>query len=149
MDTTDLKILTYLQKNGRASIKEISGQVNLSSPAVTERIKRLEENGVIEGYHADINYLKMGKTVQAFITVDCDPKKYEAFCKFCESSPLIESHFHIIGPYNAMLHVAVSDSDELANLLSKIQFYGMSQTSVILNTLFYRKQNINWENHKK
>ena len=48
MDNTDLKIITYLQKNGRASIKEISGHVNLSSPAVTERIKRLEENCVID-----------------------------------------------------------------------------------------------------
>ncbi len=144
MDNTDLKIISYLQKYGRASIKEISGQVNLSSPAVTERIKRLEEDGVIEGYHADINYLKMGKTIQAFVTVDCDPKKYDAFCKFCEENNLIESHFHIIGPYNAMLHVAASDSDELAGLLSQIQFYGMSQTSVILNTLFYRKQNIDW-----
>lgn len=149
MDNTDLKIISYLQKNGRASIKEISGHVNLSSPAVTERIKRLEEGGVIDGYHADINYLKIGKTVQAFITVDCDPKKYDSFCKFCKESTLIESHFHIIGPYNAMLHVAVSDSDELADLLSKIQFYGISQTSVILNTLFYRKENIDCEKHKK
>ncbi|TDP57319.1 Lrp/AsnC family leucine-responsive transcriptional regulator [Aminicella lysinilytica] len=149
MDNTDLKILSYLQKNGRASIKEISGQVNLSSPAVTERIKRLEESGVIDGYHADINYLKMGKTVQAFVTVDCDPKKYDTFCAFCENSPLIESHFHIIGPYNAMLHVAVSDSDELAELLGQIQLFGISQTSVILNTLFYRKENIDWGKHKK
>jgi Lrp/AsnC family leucine-responsive transcriptional regulator len=147
MDNTDLKIISYLQKNGRASIKEISGHVNLSSPAVTERIKRLEEDGVIEGYHADINYLKMGKTIQAFVTVDCDPKKYDAFCRFCEENTLIESHFHIIGPYNAMLHVAASDSDELAALLSQIQFYGMSQTSVILNTLFYRKQTIDWSKH--
>lgn len=139
MDTTDQKIINYLQQDGRATIKEISGEINLSSPAVTERIKRLEESGVIEGYHAEINYLKLGKTIQAFVTVDVDPKKYENFCTFCQKDTLIVSHFHIIGPYNAMLHIAVSDSDELAALLAKIQFYGMSQTSVILNTHFYRK----------
>ena len=51
MDATDIKILNYLQRDGRASIKEISASVNLSSPAVTERVKRLEEDGVIDGYH--------------------------------------------------------------------------------------------------
>lgn len=141
MDITDLKIIGYLQRDGRATIKEISSEVNLSSPAVTERIKRLEESGVIEGYHAQINYLKLGKTIQAFVAIDVEPKKYEGFCTFCEETPLIISHFHIIGPYNAMLHVAVSDSDELAALLSKIQFYGVSQTSVILDNYFYRKPN--------
>lgn len=142
MDSTDIKILNYLQQDGRASIKEISATVNLSSPAVTERIKRLEEDGVIEGYHADINFLKMGKTIQAFISVDSDPKKYDAFCKFAEDDSRIQSHYHIIGPYNAMLHVACSDSDDLSNLLSQIQFYGMSQTSIILDTPFFRKENL-------
>jgi len=142
MDATDIKILNYLQRDGRASIKEISASVNLSSPAVTERVKRLEEDGVIDGYHADINFLKMGKTIQAFVSVDVDPKKYDTFCKFAEEDPRIQSHYHIIGPYNAMLHVACSDSDDLSELLSLIQFYGMSQTSVILNTPFFRKESL-------
>ncbi|HKM28045.1 MAG TPA: Lrp/AsnC family transcriptional regulator [Anaerovoracaceae bacterium] len=142
MDNTDIKILNCLQENGRATIKEIGAEVNLTSPAVTERIRRMEDNGVIEGYRVQINYMKLGKTIQAFVEVDVEPKKYDAFRKFCEESPAVKSHFHIIGPYNAMLHVVVADSDELASLLAKIQFYGVSQTSVILNTLFSRKDDI-------
>lgn len=136
MDTTDLKIIDHLKSHGRATIKEISSMVNLTSPAVTERIKRLEENGVIKGYQAEIDYAKLGKNIQAFVEVDVEPKKYENFCTFCKNNPQILSHFHIIGPHNAMLHVAVTGSEELSRLLSEIQFYGMSQTSVILNRIY-------------
>ena len=135
MDTTDLKIINHLKSHGRAPIKEISSVVNLSSPAVTERMKRLEETGVIKGYQAEIDYTKLGKAIQAFVAVDVEPKKYENFCAFCKSSPQVLSHFHIIGPHNAMLHVAVTGSGELTELLSKIQYYGVSQTSVILNRM--------------
>lgn len=141
MDSTDRKIIRCLQNNGRATIKAISNEVNLSSPAVTERLKRLEESGVIEGYHAQINHLKLGKTIEAFVAVDVEPKKYDAFCTFCNKEPLIIAHFHIIGPNNAMLRVAVSDSNALAALLAKIQFFGVSQTSVILDNYFYQKPN--------
>ncbi|MGF6375920.1 Lrp/AsnC family leucine-responsive transcriptional regulator [Clostridiales Family XIII bacterium PM5-7] len=141
MDSTDRKIIRCLQNNGRATIKAISNEVNLSSPAVTERLKRLEESGVIEGYHAQINHLKLGKTIEAFVAVDVEPKKYDAFCTFCNEEPLIIAHFHIIGPNNAMLRVAVSDSNALAALLAKIQFFGVSQTSVILDNYFYQKPN--------
>lgn len=136
MDTTDLKIINHLKNHGRATIKEIGSVVNLSSPAVTERVKRLEENGLIKGYQAEIDYAKLGKAMQAFVAVDVEPKKYENFCAFCQETPAILSHFHIIGPHNAMLHVAITGSEELSQLLSKIQFYGVSQTSVILNRIF-------------
>lgn len=142
MDQTDINILNLLQKNGRVTIKEISSKVNLTAPAVAERIKRMEDSGIIGGYSTDINYVKLGKTMQAFVAVDVEPKKYEVFCDFCKKTPEIKSHFHIIGPQNAMLHVAVSDSDQLAELLSKIQFYGVSQTSVILNTLFSQNASV-------
>ena len=142
MDQTDLKIINILQEDGRCSIKTIGAKVNLSSPAVSERLRRLEEQGIIEGYCANINYLKLNKTIAAFITVDVDPQKYDGFCEFCKKNPLIKEHYHIIGPHNAMLHAVVSDSNELADLLSKIQIFGVSQTSVILNTLFNRKANI-------
>ena len=136
MDTTDLKIISHLKNHGRATIKEISAVVNLSSPAVTERMKRLEENGVIKGYRTEIDYAKLGKAIQAFVAVDVEPKKYENFCTFCTDHPQILSHFHIIGPHNAMLHIAVASSEELSQLLSRIQFFGVSQTSVILNRIF-------------
>ncbi len=88
MDTTDLKIINHLKSHGRAPIKEISSVVNLSSPAVTERMKRLEETGVIKGYQAEIDYTKLGKAIQAFVAVDVEPKKYETLFLQKQSPPL-------------------------------------------------------------
>lgn len=136
MDATDIKIINYLAKNGRATIKEIGQNVSLSSPAVTERIKRLEERDVIKGYHAEINYAKLGKSMQAMVSVDVDLKKYDKFCEFCRGKDSILSLVHIIGPYNALLMVAVADADELSQLLAQINIFGVSQTSVILNKVF-------------
>ena len=136
MDATDIKIINYLAENGRATIKEIGQNVSLSSPAVTERIKRLEERGVIKGYHAEVNYAKLGKSMQAMVSVDVDLKKYDKFCEFCRGKESILSLVHIIGPYNALLMVAVADADELSQLLAQINIFGVSQTSVILNKEF-------------
>lgn len=136
MDATDIKIIKYLSEDGRATIKEIGQHVNLSSPAVTERIKRLEEQGVIKGYHAEVNFAKLGKSIQAMVSVDVDLKKYDKFCEFCREKESILSMVHIIGPYNALLTVAVEDSDELSRLLAQINIFGVSQTSVILNKVF-------------
>lgn len=136
MDATDIKIINYLAEHGRATIKEIGQNVSLSSPAVTERIKRLEEQDVIKGYHAEVNYARLGKSMQAMVSVDVDLKKYDKFCEFCRGKESILSLVHIIGPYNALLMVAVADADELSRLLAQINIFGVSQTSVILNKVF-------------
>lgn len=139
MDTTDLKIINILQKNCKTSIKEIGQQVSLTSPAVTERIHRMEDQGIIKGYQALINEIPLGKNVSAFVTVNVDPSNYDAFCQFCESFSSIVEHHHIIGVYNSLLRVAVSDSRELELLLEQLRKYGVSQTSVLLSTYFTHK----------
>ena len=63
MDATDKKILELLQTNGRITVKEITQTISLTAPAVSERIKRLEKDGIIEGYTAIINPKKMGRTI--------------------------------------------------------------------------------------
>ncbi len=139
MDKTDIKILNILQENSRATLKEIGAKVNLTSPAVAERIRRMEEDDTIKGYHIDVNLQKLGKTITAFVAVDVNPKVRDGFLEFCENNKLIKEHYHILGPYNAMLKVATKDSEELTSLLSNIQVFGVSQTSVILDAMFKRK----------
>ncbi|MCQ2551441.1 MAG: Lrp/AsnC family transcriptional regulator [Clostridia bacterium] len=140
MDKTDVKIINALGKNSRATLKDVAAKVNLTSPAVSERIRRLEEEGVIEGYHIDINYGKMGKSITAFVAVDVNPKLRDGFIEFTTNNRLIKEHYHIIGPYNAMLKVVAKDSEELNTLLSLIQVYGVSQTSIILGSHFKHKE---------
>ncbi|MBE6034411.1 MAG: Lrp/AsnC family transcriptional regulator [Clostridiales bacterium] len=139
MDNTDLNIINILQKNGRSTIKEIGEQVGLTSPAVTERIRRLEGAEVITGYTAKVDLSKMGKKISAYINVDVYPKKYELFCKFCQETDEIIEHHHIIGVYNSLLRVAVESSEQLELLLGHIKDYGNSQTSVLLKSYFKNK----------
>lgn len=140
MDAIDLKILNILQDNCKTTIKEIGQQVSMTPPAVAERIHRMEDQGIITGYHATVNELRLGRHVAAFVTVNVEPPKYNAFCKFCQSAPEILEHHHIIGVYNSLLRVAVQDTHELETFLQQVRKYGVSQTSTLLSTYFTHKE---------
>lgn len=142
MDNTDIKIINILQDNCKTTNKEIGQQVGLTPPAVAERIRRLEDQDVIKGYHAHINDLALGNHVSAFVTVNVEPQHYTAFCQFCEDSTSITEHHHIIGVYNSLLRVAVSDTHQLELLLEKLKKYGVSQTSTLLSTFFTHKERV-------
>ncbi|QAT43971.1 Lrp/AsnC family transcriptional regulator [Aminipila luticellarii] len=139
MDNTDINIINILQKNGRSTIKEIGEKVGLTSPAVSERIRRLEGAGIITGYAAELDLSKMGKGISAYVHVDVYPKKYDLFCQFCEETDAIIEHHHIIGVHNSLLRVAVENSEQLESLLGHIKDYGISQTSVLLKSYFKHK----------
>ena len=77
MDSIDKKILDLLQDNGRITVKEITQTISLTAPAVSERIKRMEKEGIIEGYTAIVNPKKIGRSVHAIINVSIQPQDRE------------------------------------------------------------------------
>jgi len=139
MDRTDYQILNILQKDSRATLKSIGDQVGLTAPAVSERARRMEEQGIIRGYHIDVDRERLNCNMTGFIYVALEPEKYNEFCKFCQNEPAIISHYHIIGVFNALLRFAVQGTQELDALLSVIKRYGDSQTSIALKTYFDSK----------
>lgn len=139
MDRTDYQIIKILQENARTTIKQISSEVSLSAPSVTERIRRLEESGIILGYHAKINLDKLSRSIIVFIAVDVVPERYATFTTFCGTCPYILEHHRVVGIYNAMLLAALHDSAELELLLDSLKRYGTTNTSVILSTIFEDK----------
>ena len=140
MDRTDYKILNILQADSRTTLKDIGDHVGLTAPAVSERIRKMEEHGVIRGYHIDIDRERLDCNMTGFILVAPEPEKYAAFCEFCTKNPAIISHYHVIGVFNALLRFAVRGTRELDELLSAIKHYGDSQTSVELKTYFETKE---------
>ncbi|MFF2754761.1 Lrp/AsnC family transcriptional regulator [Psychrobacillus sp. NPDC058041] len=145
MDMIDAKILEVLKKNGRATASEISKKVNLSIPAVSERIRKLEDAKIIEQYTVKINREKMGLKLLAIIFLNIDHaaniKSFrEAIIPFTE---VIECH-HMAGEYDYMLKVLVEDTAELEILLNdklkSIQGVRTSNTLIVLSTL---KENTN------
>ena len=140
MDITDAKILEALKSNGRTTASEISKKVNLSIPAVSERIKKLEEANVIEQYTVKINREKMGYKLLAIIFVNIDhATNIHHFREAIIHVPeVIECH-HLAGAYDYMLKVLIEDTSKLEIFLSEklksIQGVQKSNTLIVLSTL--------------
>ncbi len=139
MDRTDYKILNILQRDCRTTLKSIGDQVGLTAPAVSERTRRMEEQGIIKGYRIEVDRELLNRKITGFILVAPEPEKYNDFCAFCEKEPAIISHYHVIGVFNALLRFSVEGTHELDQLLACIKQYGNSQTSVALKTCFDSK----------
>ena len=140
MDATDYKILNLLQADCRITLRAIGDQVGLTPPSVSERIRKMEDEGVIQSYGVEIDRTRLGYAVTGYIMAAPEPEKYGAFCAFCEGHPAVVEHHHLIGNYNALLRFAVRDTNELEELLSRIKTFGDSRTEVELKALFRAKE---------
>lgn len=139
MDITDLRILKILQNEGRISMKELGTRVNLTSPAVSERVKRLEENGVIEGYTAIVNPKKLNLYVEAIVQVSMKVSEHVRFKKFATEEPTIIECHHVTGEECMTVRVVCQNTHELEEILDRIQAIGNTKTSIILSSPLKRK----------
>lgn len=136
MDHTDLAILNALDKNSRATVSEISKIVNLSTPAVSERIKKLEEAGIIEQFALKLNHNKMNFTLMAFVFVSLKggasiPQFRDSMLSFPE---VLECH-HIAGEYDYLLKVLLKDTQELESFISNRLkgIFSVQKTNTLIN----------------
>lgn len=134
MDVTDHRIIDILQKDGRISMKDLGKIVGLTSPAVSERVKRLEEAGIIEGYKAIVNPDALGRVIKAFIHISLPSNKYQDFIEEARKDPRIVECHHITGDDCSLLKVIVKDMYELEEVIDSIKKIGSTKTSVILST---------------
>lgn len=139
MDSTDINILNLLQKDSSATLRSLGQAVNLSPPAVGDRLEKLKKCGIIDHYTIEVNRDKMDYHVIGYILAAPRPEKYGAFCKFCEKNPIIIEHHHLTGEFNAMLRFAATNTRELDKLLDHLKEYGDTRTSVELKVYFNRK----------
>lgn len=145
MDSIDLKIINVLKENSRLSTSEISRRVNLSIPAVAERIRKMEEADVIEKFTIKVNREKISYKLLAFIFVNIDKtENVEEFRKsIVQYDSVLECH-HVAGEYDYLLKVLVEDTRSLeyfiSNIMKKIKGVVKSNTLITLSTL---KENIN------
>ena len=142
MDKMDRKILAELQNNGRASLQEISQAVGLSSTPCWTRMKRMEEEGVIERYTVSLNAgaLGFGDTVMVQVTLDShSDNTLEKFGEILASIPEVIEAYLVSGEYDYLLRVAVKDTKDYERLLReklyKIKGIRHSKSSFVLRTL--------------
>ncbi|WP_291637267.1 Lrp/AsnC family transcriptional regulator [Clostridium sp.] len=135
MDTTDYRILEILLEDGRMPMKELAQKVSLSAPAVAERVKRLEEENIITGYKAKINYSKLGKKINVLINVGINVQRNKKFMEFIKNEDSIIECYHVTGPYCNILKARFEDITSLEKLIGKIQMFGDTETFIILSEL--------------
>ena len=134
MDNIDKQIISMLQKNARTPLKVLAENVFLSSPAVSARIKQLENDGVITGYRAELDHAKLGCFITAFINIAMDGSRKNEFYKFAEDCPnVIECNF-ITGDYSMLLKVAFPTTFELDVFVGELQKFGKTQTTIVFST---------------
>ncbi|OAI91336.1 Lrp/AsnC family transcriptional regulator [Pseudomonas putida] len=133
MDDIDRKILGRLQSNGRMTYTELARHVHLSVPAVTERVKRLEE-GVIEGYAARVNPVAAGYQVSAMLAMTVPQPAKAKFLKLLQSIPEVLECHHITGADSYIFRVVAASMSDLERLIEKINLYGETRTSIVMST---------------
>ncbi len=138
LDEIDIKILSILQHHGRRHLAEIAKEVDLSPPAVMERVKKLESRGIIKGYHALLDAKVLGKDVVAFIGVSVGHQRYiTAFAShMVRQRDVLECH-HVTGEESFILKVKTANTDSLERLLGEIRsMEGVTRTvtKVVLST---------------
>jgi Lrp/AsnC family transcriptional regulator, leucine-responsive regulatory protein len=123
LDNTDLQILDLLQRDGRMPVVELSKRVNLSPTPCTLRIRKLEEDGVITGYHAKLNPIALGQTLMVFVTVklrstdEATLEKFNAAVK--PIKPILECHM-VGGGFDYLLKIRVRDMGEYREILGGV-----------------------------
>ncbi len=138
MDDIDITLVEILQKKGRTRRNDLAEAVGLSIPSVSERLRKLEESGVILGYYAHLDPKKVGKDITAFITVTVDSSKhYPTFLEHTSASEEVLEVHSITGEGTHLLKVRTENASSLEKLLSKIQAWSgvvQTRTSVVLSS---------------
>ena len=134
MDELDSKIIQLMMRNARMPVKEIAKQVNLTSPAVSSRIHRLEQEGVIAGYTVVLHRPDTPARVEALISVLVDATTRADFLSLVDEEPQVLQCYRVTGSYNFMVKVSCTDIDALEHLLTRMQKLGSTNTQIILNT---------------
>lgn len=134
LDRTDWQILAALPQDARLSSAALGRQVGLSPPAVTERVRKLEEAGIIQGDRAAIAPERFGLSLRAFVQLTTSPGHYPAVIALLQERPeTIEAH-HLAGSYSFSIEAVASSAQHLEALLGALSRYGQTNTSIVLST---------------
>lgn len=134
MDDIDRKILKILQENARTSLKTIAEKTFLSSPAVSARIEKLERDGIIAGYHALVDPMKLGYHIIAFINLDVIPEDKPKFYAYAAGVPNILECSCVTGDFSMLMKVAFPSTMELDIFIGQLQKFGKTSTQIVFST---------------
>ncbi|MCZ0978878.1 Lrp/AsnC family transcriptional regulator [Streptomyces diastatochromogenes] len=138
-DATDWHILEALQSEGRASFAELARTVSMSPSAVTERVRRLEDAGVITGYTAIVDQDRLGLPILAFVRLRYPHGNYKPFHDLLDTTPEVLEAHHVTGDDCFVLKVAARSMKHLEGISGKIGALGAVTTSIVYSSPLPRR----------
>ncbi|HDC4652644.1 TPA: Lrp/AsnC family transcriptional regulator [Enterobacter kobei] len=139
LDENDRHILTCLVEDARMSLKVLSGRIGLTSPSTAERLKRLEERGVIQGYRARVNLAALGYTLQALVRVRPLPGLLHKVDKYIQAMPECIESDKVTGEDCFVIRLVVRSIEQLDVLLDGLAEHAQCNTSIVKSSPVKRR----------
>lgn len=139
LDDAGWKLLQALQENARISFRELGQRIGLSAPAVIERVRKMENAGILVGYHAEVDLTKVGLSIIAFIRMSTPRERSGHVRMQLQSIPEILECYRVAGEDSFIMKVGVSSMDHLEKLINHLAQYGQSTTSIVLSSPVTRR----------
>lgn len=139
LDEKNWRIVAELQQNGRISFAELGRRVGLTLPAVAERVRKMEDAGVITGVRAEIDPAKIGLPIAAFIRISAVGDVLSRISKTVRDMPEVLECYRGTGADSFTLKVAAESIEDLESLIDKLAPFGTTSTSIVLSTLVGRR----------
>ena len=133
IDSLNWKILNCLQLNARESNAEIGRRVGISSPAVSERIKKMEDAGIINGYFTNVSPFECGYQLQAIVTLRAFMGKLQPFLSKVKTYDEVVNCYRITGNENIVMEVVLKNQKHLEVFIDQLISYGETKTQIVLS----------------
>ncbi len=132
MDQIDHNILKLLANNARMSYSELGRHINMTQPTVTERVRRMEEKGIIKAYRTILAHDKMGKGVTAFILIQAG--SCDKLLEFCRQADEVVELYQVSGQYNYLMKIMTESMQSLEAFIMTCSAYGHTSTMTVLSS---------------
>jgi len=139
LDDIDRKILTELQTDARTSYAELGRRVGLTTPAVIERVRKLEDAGIITGYRAEIDTARVGLPITAFIRMSITGVDYSHIIEVVQASTEVLECHRGTGGDSFIMKVAVASVEHLQEIIDRLVPYGITTTTIVLSSPVKRR----------
>ena len=134
LDAIDRALIEELQENARISFAELARRVHLSKPAVMDRVRRLENTGVILRYRTEVDPAKLGLPVRAFVKITVAGDRLSNFARLARSVPEVVECHRVTGNESFLVQVVVRDMNHLESVIDALMPYVATNTSMVLNS---------------
>jgi Lrp/AsnC family leucine-responsive transcriptional regulator len=134
LDDVNVRLLEHLLRDPRLTMAELARRVGMSAPAVTERVQRLEEQGVIAGYRTDLDPRALGLPIAAYVRIRPGPRHLQKIAELAQGMPEVVECHRITGEDCFLMKVHVAAVDQLETVLDVFLPYGQTTTSIVQST---------------